>query len=505
MEWKQPKQYVKYLCFSLFLSASLILSPMSLIGSLASTTSGTSTTLYNYTTIYPNNQLNQNVIDKFNSMTAEEKSQLLPMIAPMFFKSLGIFTSNAYDTMNTWYNTSLQAFKALYPEASDLQDSNEGYSIKKAYTYYTRESGRYFYYENFDDFLSRNVQAVDGVLVLNDTETIYSIYDDVIQNEREENGVINVTLKSYTNINSSNFGNLSQYSDFIRLCKEHRSVGFVVVAKSPSSENSIVVGFPQSKPNLYNNGSTVGNTLNFCNDNGVGYYSFEWYRTTMYNGNQDTYFSFDNNYVNARNFSVGGVTIVSLYANSTQNNFKNDGFGLYTLNESATDYTLFTSLTGWVNNEGHYEPSYEIGNNYGTVPSAVISSNDMTTYYNITYTDNSQGSHNTVWYPPNYDPTSNSYDPDTHTLKFDGVASFLSSLGELIGSLINGIASGIANIINSLITVVNNLKGNLLQGVIFDFLSAFMGWLPVEIVTLLTALFAITVIFALIKLLKGFF
>lgn len=488
---------IPLLCFVLVLPKFTILS-------YASTTSGTVTTQYNYTTIYPNNQLNQNVIDKFNNMSLEEKEQLLPFLSPIFLKSLGIYTTDAYTRINDLYNQSLASFKILYPTAQELQDSDESYAIKKAYTYLSRGHG-YYYYDSFLDYLANNIQETGGQLVLSDTETIYNIYDDVIQNEREENGVIQVTLKSYSNINSSNFGNLSQYSDFIRLCKEHRNVGFVVVAKSPGSENSIVVGFPQAKPNLYNNGSTVGNTLNFCNENGVGYYSFEWYRTSMYNGNQDTHFSYDNNYVNARNFSVGGVTLVSLYANSTQNNFKTDGFGLYTLNESPTDYTLFTSLTGWINHQGHYEPSYEIGSNYGNVPSAVISSNDMTTYYNITYTDNSQGSHNTVWYPPNYDPTQNGYDEETHTLKFDGVGSFLSSLGNLIGSLINGIAEGIANIINSLITVVNNLKVNLLQGHIFELLTAFMSWLPVEIVTLLTALYAITVIFALIKLLKGFF
>lgn len=483
------------------ISLALVLSS---IGSLASTTSGTETTQYNYTTIYPNNQLNQNVIDKFNNMSLEEKEQLLPFLSPIFLKSLGIYTTDAYTRINDLYNQSLASFKNQYPTAQELQDSDESYAIKKAYTYLSRGHG-YYYYDNFLDYLSNNIQETGGQLVLSDTETIYNIYDDVIENERLENGVISVTLKSYQNINSSNFGNLSQYSDFIKLCKEHRSVGFVVIAHSTPSENNIMVGFPQQKPNLYNLGSTVGNTLNFCNNDGVGYYSFDWYTTTRWNNNQDTHFSFDNNYTYGRNFSVGGATLPYLGVNSSQNNFRVDGFALYTLNESPTDYTLFTSLNGWINHEGHYEPSYEIGSNYGTVPSAVISSNDMTTYYNITYTDNSQGSHNSVWYPPNYDPTQNGYDEETNTLKFDGVGSFLSSLGNLIGSLINGIAEGIANIINSLISVVNNLKLNLIQGPIFELLTAFMSWLPDEIVALLTAVFSITVIFALIKLIKGFF
>lgn len=502
MKWIQLKQYVKYSFCSFVVSVSLILSQMLSIGSLASTTSGTETTTYNYTTIYPNNQLNQNVIDKFNNMTLEEKEQLLPFLSPIFLKSLGIYTSDAYTRINDLYNQSLASFKSLYPTAQELQDSDESYAIKKAYTYLSRGHG-YYYYDSFLDYLANNIQETGGQLVLSDTETIYNVYDDVIHNEQIENGQINVELLSYKNINSSSFKNLSVYSRFIGLCKQYKDCKYVCVLRWNNGPYQTVtrIMFPING-NLYNNGATVGNTLNFCNDNGQELHNFY----TYYARNEETDFTYQGDYFYTTNGHVGSSNISIGYADNISNgNYYTASYAVYTLNEDRTNYILFNSLNGWVNNQGHYEPSYQIGTNYGTVPSAVVSSNDMTTYYNNTYIDNSQGSHNTVWYPPNYDPTDNGYDSETHTLKFDGVGSFISSLGNLIGSLINGIAEGIANIINSLITVVNNLKLNLLQGPIFDLLKAFMSWLPDEIVALLTAVFSITVIFALIKLIKGFF
>ena len=471
-------------------------------GSLCNTTSGTETTYYNYTSIYPNNQLNQNVIDRFNNMTAEEKGQLLPILSPLFLKSLGIYTQDAYSQINQLYNISLESFQSRYPTAQDLQDSDESYAIKKCYTYLSRGHG-YRYYEDFNDFLGQNIVEDSGVLVLTDTQTVYDLYNDVIHEEQTENGVIKAHIMSYTEINSSNFGNLSAYTDFIRLCRVNENKKYVFINKSTGS-NAVYVIFADSPVNLYNNGTELGNTLRLVKDDGTTSFTFTTYGTN--NGSQ-TYFS--QLYTNRKVGSayIGGPTVRGQSGGlSTNNSYViTSDLSCYTLSPSGTDIWLYTSLAGWTNSRGHYEPSYQLGDNYGTVPSAVVSSNDMTTYYTNTYIDNSVHDSNNVYYPPNYSPDSNSYDTDTHTLKFDGIASFLSSLGSLIGSLINGLAQGIANIVNSLISVCNNLIQNFTGGVIFEFLQAFLGWLPDEIVGLLTGLFTITVIFALIKLIKGFF
>ena len=452
------------------------------------------------------------MIDNFNSMTSEEKSNLLPLISPIFFKQMGILSSDAYSAVNQYYNRALNIYKEEYPDANDLNSSGEPYGIKKSFIYLSRGHG-YYYYEDFNDFLSQNIVSDNGVLVLDNTQTIYDMYDGVIEEEREENGVIQVTLKSYNQINSSCFGNMSQYTDFIRICKEHNNQGFVFIGKSSSDWGKCTfMCFATPRPNLYNNGTTLGNTIQICDDNGTRNFSMEWFKTTAYNNDADTYFTQFNENRLVRNLCVGGVGTLVVTTNNGNANFLNndgtrgDGFYVYTLANTETTYNLFTSLNGWINHQGHYEPSYELGSNYGQVPSAVVNSNQITTYYNNTYTDNSvNGSNNVVYYPPNYDPNSNGYDEGTKTLSFDGIVNFLSSLGSLIGSLINGIAQGLANLVESLISIVNNLRNNLMSGVIFEFLTLFIGWLPLEIVSLLTALFAVTVIFALIKLLKGFF
>ena len=488
-----------YLYFRL-LSAFLIFAitfGLSGFGSLCSTTSGTETTYYNYTSIYPNNQLNQNVIDRFNNMTTEEKAQLLPILSPLFLKSLGIYTNDAYSQINQLYNTSLASFQDRYSTAQDLQDSDESYAIKKCYTYLSRGHG-YRYYENFDDFLGMNIVEEDGVLVLTDTQTVYNLYDDVIQDELQENGVIKLDLMSYNSLNSSVFDNVSLYSNFIGLCRTNASKKYVLICKD---SYWIYIAFPNVNPNLYNNGSTLGQTLQLCTDQGGTITSWTTYRAYRPN---TTSWSTTNTGFRYANMVLGGPTPANKDGGQSSNNVAS-GWSIYTLNDNDTEVTTFTSLNGWVNHQGNYTPSYQLGSNYGNVPSAVVSSNDMTTYYNNTYIDNSVHDSNNVYYPPNYMPDSNSYDTDTHTLKFDGIASFLSSLGSLIGSLINGLAQGIANIVNSLISVCNNLIQNFTGGVIFELLQAFLGWLPPEIVGVLTGLFTITVIFALIKLIKGFF
>lgn len=486
------------LCLNLIISMSFGVLAESVTGS------GTSTTTYNYTTIYPNNQLNQNVIDRFNSMTPEEKANLLPILTPLYFRSLGIYTNDAYDRVNDLYNRSLEAFMQEYPTAQDLQDSDEAYSIKKAYTYLSRGHG-YYYYENFDDYLGQNIVEDGGVLVLSDTSTIYDLYNDVIKEEKDENGIVTTEICSAYSINASNFYNVGRYASFKRICRENEGKGFIFVNKYDSGQQNSIVILSQ-KPNIYNNGNEMTtNSIRVCDDNGqnsfiVTHYYASYGATdfTVETLNSRVKFAYATNTgltpVSQSGFGYGGDYVI------------NSKFSIYTLNASDTEYNLFTSLNGWINSQGQYIPSYQIGNNYGTVPSAVVTSNQMTTYYNNTYTDNSvNGSNNVVYYPPNYDPNSNGYDNESKTLSFDGISNFLSSLGNLIGSLINGIAQGLANLIESLISIVNNLRNNLMSGVIFEFLSMFLGWLPVEIVSLLTALFAVTVIFALIKLLKGFF
>lgn len=78
-------------------------------------------------------------------------------------------------------------------------------------------------------------------------------------------------------------------------------------------------------------------------------------------------------------------------------------------------------------------------------------------------------------------------------------------IGEAIASILGKIIEAIATIFTEVINVITNVMDNLLDGVIFNFLSTFIGWLPDEIVALLTALFTVSVLFALVRLIKGAF
>ena len=485
-----------FITFNIFAFGALASTPSGVTGS------GIAETQYSYRTIYPNNTLNQKLIDEWNSMTTAQKKSLIPTISPIFFRALGIYSNDGYEVISDWYNAGLATAKLTYGDADSFNSNNDvDEELKRMLTYSLRgaPNGQYYdWYSDFDEFMSMNIRQEEGVLILDSSTAIYHIYDEFIEEEQSANGLIKITMFSYKNINSSNFDNLSAYTRFIGLCNQHKDSKYVVILKNQNQyERVIRCMFPKTKPNLYNNGTTVGNTLRLCDGNGTTITHFDCYYIT---NNQTDWTSEGDRWTT--NMRLGGATLPTGAVANTSGTQYTANFGIYTLNQDKEEMSIFTSLEGWLNNEGHYEPSYDITPNYGTVPNAVVNSNNITTYYNQKYINNGG---DTVYYPPNYDPNDNTYDPERKTISFDGISNFLSSIGALIGSLINGIASGLANIVESLISIVNNLRNNLLHGVIFEFLSTFIGWLPAEITALLTGLFAVTVIFALVKLLKGFF
>lgn len=467
------------------------------IGSYAMGTTQSGVVSNRFVTIYPSNSLNAEMISQFNEMSDYDRAELMPYLTPLYFKTIGILSKDAYARTKNHYNALLHQRMGEFSTPIDYYNSDIETKEKNCLIF--TNGTTYFWYEDFDHFLASHMYSQDEQLIVDNNQNVYYIYNQVIEEEQEENGVMNIEMYSYKNINSSNFGNLSQYSRFIGLCNEHRDKGYLVILKnSPGNypNGHIVFGFPKVKPNIYNNGITLGYTIRMCDSNGIDYKSFDWFQ--IENNNVTDVTTLTSTWTST-DFMLGGSSLPLGGSAMVQNNAKR-GLGIYSLSDSKTNMTVFTSLAGWVNNQGHYEPTYILGTNYGQVPSSVITPNDITTYYNQTYTDNSQ--HNTVYYPPNYNENDNGYDETRHTLSFDGISNFLSSLGNLIGSLINGFAQALANLINSIISVVNNIQQNVLQGVIFDFLKAFMTWLPIEIVSMITCLFVFAVFFGIIKLIR---
>lgn len=487
----------KYICLRYFLLLTLsfiLFLNIPLLGYC----SGTG---YSRGLIYDTNSRNAQVIKQFNNMSDAERQELVGTLFPIISKKLGFNALDPYSKCNETYLKMLHARQLQYVDAEDYY-MNSGDLQKNMFCAYTGEY--YNWYEDLADYLATVIVTSDEEnLYVNDTTPIYYIINQTISDEAEENGYINALMFSYNNINADQFYNLSLYSDFIRLCKEYNNLGrgYVYIMKNTANNRKIeYVMFADKKPNIYNNGTTLGNTIQLIDDNGNYTFTFDIYK----NANEGaTHFDKISENSKLRNLQLGNVTVPSGNVDGIVNGWKVDGFGIYTLLPEKTNYYLSTSLSGWINSQGHYEPTYQLSPYFGNVPTVTITSNNMTTYYIQNYTDNSSG--DTIYYPPNYDPNDNGYDETDKTLKFNGITEFLASLGNLLGSLINGIAQGLANLIQSLTSIINNLRNNLMQGVIFEFLSTFMGWLPIEIVSLLTALFGVTVIFALIKLLKGFF
>lgn len=81
----------------------------------------------------------------------------------------------------------------------------------------------------------------------------------------------------------------------------------------------------------------------------------------------------------------------------------------------------------------------------------------------------------------------------------------LGRIGALIARLFSMIINAIVEVFDSVVSIIENVSEHLLQGTIFEFLSAFIGWLPDEIIALLSALFAVAVIFALVRLVREAF
>lgn len=90
-----------------------------------------------------------------------------------------------------------------------------------------------------------------------------------------------------------------------------------------------------------------------------------------------------------------------------------------------------------------------------------------------------------------------------HIIDFSSISDLIASLGALIGELITGLAEGLTNIVSAIRSVITTIRENLTNGIIFEWLTELISWLPSEIRTLIIALFTLTVIFACIKLVKG--
>lgn len=472
--------------------------------------------------IYNSNQLNAQVINQFNSLSRSEQSELIKTVFPIISKALGFLPkgSDAYTPLNRHYMSMLNARKTSYPDASDLASSDD----LLRYNFVYSQGGEWFYFSSFADYLATKISLDNGQLVVNDTSGFYNITNDYIESTFSDMGLVNREVYSYKNINSSNFPNLESYNSFINLVNNYKDSRFILCYRGSSSlyfgtvRNYFTVIIPKASSNLYATSSTDGIVYALCNDNGVNLGSNSYY-IFVFNGSTWQDMTSSHGKYGARPpFYLGGPSLPVGGLLNFPNSYELTGnFYVYSTNDDVQTYRLFTSLSGWVNGHGHFETPYSLTKVYNNVPTTTISSRDMTNLYNYIinnnnnyYSDDDTNITNNdtttnIYYPSDFDGEGNKWDPDDLTLDFSGIGALISSIGAFIGSIINGIASGIANIINSLTSVTSNLINFFTQGSLFSFLKVFLAWLPEPIPTLLISLFTLSVMFAVIKLVKGAF
>ena len=455
--------------------------------------------------IFGDSSLNSEVIRQFNSMSNKEQSDLVRSISPLLFNRLGFIMNDPYTTINTYWQLQKNRRVNEFSSAGNyFQNTTDEYP----YTFVYLNDGEYYWYDELVDYLRNTMTTLGGQLVMNDTSGINYILNSYVDYYADSMGVQTVKLYSYKNINSSNFSNLTQYNKFIAFCDDakYKGYNYVICVKDYDDAK----WYCALKGNLYRRSAT--GQFGLCSDSGTVNLPEYWYRDSNSSSGTGTVTNDGSNY-----YELGAPSIVfykswytGLFPTTywTFNGGTQKGSYLFSLTDDVQNFKVFTSLSAWINAHGHFEYPFHTTNFFGRVPSVNVTSQDMTNVYNQIFTDNSNNSVNTntvtnIYYPDSYVPDSNSYDKDSHKLDFSGVGALLSSIGDLIGSLINGIAQGIANIVSSIASVVHNLVDVFTSGNVFAFLKVFMSWLPEPIPTLLISFFTLSVLFAVIKLVKG--
>lgn len=464
--------------------------------------------------IYNSNDLNAQVIKTFNSMSRDEQKRLLENLFPIISKVLGFYPKNtdAYSLLNEHYHHLLSVQKlSVTGQSAEAYWNKEG-AINRQYYVYIDDNGNYQWYSDLVEPLSNYIIIDNDKLVVSDNSILNYVANDYVDNYAVQNGQVRVELFSIYNLNTSIFYNFTDYNNFISTLNRYNNLKFVIAG---FHGKSAYLGIPKNSTNtnIYNDGFTVNGTIKFIDNNGIPLKitDFEWFY--FYNSNIQT----TGDLVGALNeghWTYFNSGFYNFGANAHNNawewggsgdSWNNNNWGIYTYNRQTTTYNLYTSLAGWINDKGHFEYPFNLASYFGSVPTSTISSNAMTTYYNQQYTnDNSYVDNSTtIYYPNSFVPDDTSgYDEETNILKFGSITDFLKSIGNFIGSIINGIASGLANIFNAFATITQNILGLINQG-FMGFMSALFGWLPAEIVAVISGGIVLIVLFGIIKVIRG--
>lgn len=290
------------------------------------------------------------------------------------------------------------------------------------------------------------------------------------------------------------FTNKSDYDRFVNLCKNNAYVGIIYISSQPTYycllDNSISFVYNSTSSNYklskpYDNNWTEVKTDRYLIDGTLNSSSISVYLCSK---NDVTYPPFDG----YANIFTDGQKRIKIFKNL--DSFKADSVGTQTYyitndySKGATYNTTQTIDNSTLQNTISYETVQNFNQQYydehNTTANYETINNYITNYYETINNNGGGGS------------GGGSGDSG------GGIFDWLGSVGEILGSLIKalgdivvGLLDGIATVITSFIdtlpTQVNNLFGTL-----FD-------WLPPEIRSLITLSITLSLIWGIIKLIRG--
>lgn len=349
-------------------------------------------------------------------------------------------------------------------------------------------------------------------------ETMVNVVNQAVQETLAENPLpyVDIVIPSYKMLDvSSAWNNKGQYDTV----KEFMSQGDgYYIGYNNNYQNKVSKTFLIYVPNV--NIGLIGQTTGGIISSGFGI-SYNWNFIQSYN----TLKSIPNvnQYEILANGTITGNTVQQIGNISTTKNITklpdtNSPYAIFTSSDTNQHVFLFTSNDAYKRyNSGSPQPYYygSEGLQYpsGNVSSSSVNTSSVADAYNqvtnnITSGMSGQEVINLVdtilnHYNSSSGGSGGSGSGGGHVIDFSSISALLASIGNLIGSLITGLAEGLTNIVNAINNVITSIRENLTQGIIFEWLTELIAWLPVEIRTLVIALFTLTVIFACIKLVKG--
>lgn len=477
MKWKQLKLYVMSFCLSFLVCVSLILSPMSYIGSYASTTSGSE---------------EGNVFELTEDYVRDNFTRLCRYVV-RWNAVISDSIIGTWQDFTTWLDNN---------NHGDIWEQNPHSPIRV-------QNG------------VENVEVPQEVLNVINQYVIYQIQQNPLTYSQ-------CYIRSYSSVNVDWFPTYQLYATWKQWAKQQD--GYILTTRSISGGN--VNGlFARVIPKT--------NDINF-----VG--------TTNYGGFSNVRLYIGWSTSNSPWTLANGTSLVKINNNGNIDTNVSNGDIASTVGNTTNIYDGTTSrMTIWTNLEKdelvyvfntlsalkHYQSgqpqayyltseglgtnmsNWEVGSgtiNTGTLSSANssynqvinnitngLSANDVLKIvdYVVTHTDGNGSSD---------DEEEEDDNPITKLIK-----DIVGGIGGFLTGLIEGIADALLGEVNSetglreggLLSTLKNIFTSLLEtltgGVIFDFLSAFMSWLPEDIINVLTALFGVAVTFAVIKCVRN--